>query len=169
MEQEPFIQHIRAGQASGAPATDSQLRRPITRNSNRIERSCLRCHRRKVRCDKKSPCASCARLGVSCFYPGPDEAFRRPHRVTISDLSERLARLERTVQAMSHVYHSHGGNDQSTTTAATSPDHPPAEELTAQESSSNGVLVKGGYSSRYFNETLISRVLEEVLSMRPFL
>lgn len=153
----------RVDRASGEAPIDSAVAKPVTQRSNRIERSCLRCHQRKVRCDKKSPCASCTRIGVPCLYPGPDSTFRRPNKTTISDVSERLARLERTVQALAHDFQSHNGNDQSTVTTGVSPNQlSPAEESTAGESS-NGVLINGGYSSRYFNETLLSRVLEEVL------
>lgn len=167
MEQVPSLpQQSGADRSSTEPPESSLLRTPrLGRKPTRIERSCLRCHQRKVRCDKQSPCASCARLGVLCSYPEPDAVVRRPHRATISDLSERLARLERIVQAMSHDSNSHDGNDQSTASIGSSPNRSgSAEGLASQALSSTGVLVNGGHSSRYFNETLLSRVLEEVHS-----
>lgn len=154
---ESFTGAAGAGQQSRETAADSSVRL-----SNRTERSCLRCHQRKVRCDKKSPCASCARMGVLCSYPGPDASLRRPHRITITDVSARLSRLERMVEAMSRDYQRQGRDDQSTTTAQSPDNFEAAQEPTPQEPSSNGVLVNGGQSSRYFNEVLISRVLEEV-------
>lgn len=164
MEQNPLSTPLpQVDRVSGETSRDSAVAKPVNHRSSRIERSCLRCHQRKVRCDKKSPCASCTRIGVPCLYPDPDSAFRRPNRTTISDVSKRLARLERAVQTLSHDFQSHNGNDQSTVTTGVSPDQlSPAEESTTGESS-NGVLINGGYSSRYFNETLLSRVLEEVL------
>ena len=172
MEREPSLtQHSGADRSSAEPPDGSALRmRRLTQKSNRIERSCLRCHQRKVRCDKKSPCASCVRLGVLCSYPGPEAGVRRPHRATISDVSERLARLERIIQSMSHDSDSHYENDQSTTSVGTSPNRSTsAERLTSQAPSSTGVLVNGGHSSRYFNETLLSQVLEEVHSTDFFI
>lgn len=146
-----------AGQASSAAPDQLRMR------SIRSIRSCLRCHQRKVRCDKTSPCSSCTRMGVFCSYPGPDPPPRRPHKTTIADVSARLARLEKRVDAMAHGSQHTDDESQSTTTAR-SPEHSVAEEPTLTESSSNGVLVNGGHSSRYFNEILLSRVLEEVSS-----
>lgn len=155
-----------ASQAPRQASTDPQPRATrASQKSTRIVRSCLRCYRRKVRCDKMFPCASCARTGVLCSYPGPEEPPRRPHKTTIADVSARLARLERTVQAMSHGYQaheSHDDNDRSISTAQSPERFATPEEPALPESSSNGVLVKGRSSSRYFNEILLSRVLEEV-------
>lgn len=39
-------------------------------------RSCLSCHRRKVRCDRRSPCANCIRHKVPCIFPFADLARR---------------------------------------------------------------------------------------------
>lgn len=66
---------------------------------------------------------------------------------------------------MSHGYQaheSHDDNGRSVSTAQSPERFATPEEPALPESSSNGVLVKGKSSSRYFNEILLSRVLEEV-------
>lgn len=40
-------------------------------------RSCAVCRRRKVRCDKASPCSNCRHADIPCTYP-PDERDRPP-------------------------------------------------------------------------------------------
>jgi hypothetical protein len=78
-------------------STDSQSPRAASR---RTERSCIICHRRKVRCDKESPCSQCSQSGYSCQYPqaGP---VRRVRKTTITDVASRISDLERTVAAVS--------------------------------------------------------------------
>ncbi|KAH8692077.1 hypothetical protein BGW36DRAFT_303394 [Talaromyces proteolyticus] len=56
-------------------------------------RSCLSCHRRKVRCDHGVPCANCSRYGYTCVYPtkNSDTAGKTP---TLQNISNRLERIE---------------------------------------------------------------------------
>lgn len=146
---------------SGDSSTRADSPRPAA-SRKRIERSCLLCHRRKIRCDKKSPCSACTRMGVLCCYPGPEKNPRRPHKTTISDVSARVARLERTVRALSHDSAHHDSHDplmpvpQSPSTPNTAGGSP--------GNTSGGVLVRGKHSSHYFDEILLSRVVEEVAS-----
>ena len=56
-------------------------------------RSCLGCHRRKVRCDRGVPCANCSSCGFSCVYPRKDSDVARKGP-TLQDISNRLERLE---------------------------------------------------------------------------
>jgi hypothetical protein len=131
------------------------------KKGKRADRSCLLCHRRKIRCDKKSPCSSCARQRVLCCYPGLESTPRRPQKTTISDVAERLAQLERTVRAISSTdFKPHNSNEDDKYTVNT-----PLENLPVADEGAplSGVLVQSGDSSRYFNEVLLSRVLEEVL------
>ncbi|KAL4781314.1 fungal-specific transcription factor domain-containing protein [Aspergillus varians] len=151
----------------GDSAARSDSPRPAT-SRNRIERSCLLCHRRKIRCDKKSPCSACTRMGVLCCYPGPEKAPRRPHKTTISDVSARVARLERTVRALSHDSAHYDSHDPSIPVAQASPGTPTAAGGSPGHAS-GGVLVRGKYSSHYFDEILLSRVLEEEREMQYML
>lgn len=55
-------------------------------------RSCVICRRRKVRCDKLSPCSNCRRANIACVFPSHD----RPPR-----WARRLERLVLTNEAAS--------------------------------------------------------------------
>ena len=55
--------------------------------------SCQACHKRKVRCDRKLPCATCQKGGVECIYLAPPPPRRRK-RVGDKDLLAKLKRYE---------------------------------------------------------------------------
>lgn len=44
-------------------------------------RSCVICRRRKVRCDKASPCSNCRRANVACVFPSDDRPPRWARRL----------------------------------------------------------------------------------------
>ncbi|KAF4445867.1 hypothetical protein F53441_10428 [Fusarium austroafricanum] len=69
--------------------------RPRTQSN----RSCTVCHRRKVRCDKKSPCSGCIRSGFECSYPPAAPPARRPRKTTINDVASRISEMEKTIEA----------------------------------------------------------------------
>ncbi|KAK1573566.1 fungal-specific transcription factor domain-containing protein [Colletotrichum navitas] len=138
----------------------------------RIERSCQLCHRRKVRCDKKQPCASCARGGFQCHYPPVGQPVRRVRKTTIADVASRISDLEKTLatgtaQRPSATFQSPQVTPTSTSnfisghSVAGSPGPPtappsgPPVKVVGDE-----ILVRKGTSSQYFDEFLISRVIE---------
>ncbi|KAE8443684.1 hypothetical protein EG329_001456 [Mollisiaceae sp. DMI_Dod_QoI] len=47
--------------------------------------SCIHCRRRKVKCDKKTPCSNCTRLGFQCELAPRKRAPRRPRKESIED------------------------------------------------------------------------------------
>lgn len=82
--------------------------------------------------------------------------------MTIGEISARLVRLERTVTAMTR-----GETILDTGNEATSDIIAPRSELAmgqspAAESSPEELLVQNGDSSRYINEVILSRILDEV-------
>lgn len=86
-------------------ATEStKSKQPLSREggTSLLHRSCHDCNRRKVRCNKESPCDNCVRLGIECTFPSPG---RKP-RATIkkvskkSQLLSRLSHLEQEVQKL---------------------------------------------------------------------
>ncbi|KAL4964140.1 fungal specific transcription factor domain-containing protein [Aspergillus stella-maris] len=102
-------------------------------------------------------------MGLICCYPGPDKAPRRPHKTTISDVLERVARLERTVRALSRdsaLDDSHHDLSMPLYDYEGSP---------GNHESGSGILVRGKHSSHYFDEILLSRVLDEELEMQHML
>lgn len=71
-------------------------------------RSCTTCRKRKVRCDKKYPCASCLKTGSVCVFPGPGRAPRRSRKPQDAELMARLKRLEGVVQSLNNMPPSEG-------------------------------------------------------------
>ncbi|KAJ4032082.1 hypothetical protein NW753_013391 [Fusarium oxysporum] len=69
--------------------------------------SCDRCRRRKVRCDRRHPCAYCVRTENLCTYPPRHKPKERRQRVFISeiyekkidDIAQKLAELSNTLGA----------------------------------------------------------------------
>ncbi|CAG7949172.1 unnamed protein product [Penicillium olsonii] len=57
-------------------------------------RSCLACHRRKVRCDRGVPCTNCAKCDFTCVYPTKDKDRDEQRSPTLQRISDRLGRLE---------------------------------------------------------------------------
>lgn len=64
-------------------------------------RSCITCRRRKVRCDKRSPCSNCVKAGIECIFPPPGRAPRKVKRQPAenAELLTRLQQLENIVEA----------------------------------------------------------------------
>lgn len=132
----------------------------VARRPKKVERSCILCHRRKIRCDKKSPCATCTRTGVLCCYPASEQPARRPRKTTIADVAERLFKLERTLVAISSS-DLHAEADTPSDLTVQAPKHEGGDGG-ENASVAEEFLLQNGDNSRYMNEILISRVLEEV-------
>ncbi|KAK1996581.1 fungal-specific transcription factor domain-containing protein [Colletotrichum falcatum] len=138
----------------------------------KLERSCQLCHRRKVRCDKKQPCSSCARGGFQCHYPPAGQPVRRARKTTIADVASRISDLEKTIvagtaqrpspafrppQSPASTVHSLSVHSVAGSPGPqTAPSSGPHVKVTGDE-----ILVRKGASSQYFDEFLISRVIEE--------
>ncbi|KAK2675251.1 hypothetical protein RAB80_010235 [Fusarium oxysporum f. sp. vasinfectum] len=69
-------------------------------------RSCFACRRRKVRCDRQSPCLSCTRNITDCVFPTPGRATRhgstsaQTPKIKQAHLLSRLQRLESVVEIL---------------------------------------------------------------------
>lgn len=145
---------------------------PAARRPRTVERSCLLCHQRKIRCDKRSPCSSCVRTGVLCCYPSAEQPARKPRKTTISDVAERLGRLERTLVAISSAESplpQGTAVSESARARSASPELDQAaniDESASEVASVSGeLLLQNGDSNGYYiNEVMFSRILEEVSS-----
>ena len=73
---------------------------PNNSNPSLNPRSCITCRRRKVKCDKKQPCANCVKAHIDCIFPSPGRAPRKPRKPQDSELIERLKRLEGVVRSL---------------------------------------------------------------------
>lgn len=60
----------------------------------RNQHSCVICARRKIRCDKQSPCSSCFKSQAVCTYRTPVPSQRHRRRLTQGDLLSRIQELE---------------------------------------------------------------------------
>lgn len=100
----PGISHS----ASGATVIDPTVEPSSILNP----RSCVTCRRRKVRCDKRMPCSNCRKARISCIFPAPGRAPRRPRprdpnappKQTSErevELIKRLRKLEGIVEELS--------------------------------------------------------------------
>ncbi|KAE8378980.1 fungal-specific transcription factor domain-containing protein [Aspergillus bertholletiae] len=129
-----------------------------------VSRSCIRCHQRKVRCDKSHPCGTCVRSKVACRYPASEKIKRRPPNVSLNEAAARLARLERAVSAIVGV--------DEDITAASPPRSKSVEPVSSDRAArgqqtkeshtpTSGFLVTSGPSTRYINESFLSHVLEK--------
>lgn len=126
-----------------------------------VERSCLRCHERKVRCDRAMPCSTCLRINVPCQYPGPGRTKRRSKNP--STRRTRLGMPERAIIAISNR-----DSPDITSRSSSLSSQPRGTDINTSVSAGDhtalteGFLVKDGTSTRYVNEVLFSRVLEKV-------
>lgn len=73
-------------------------------------RSCTTCRKRKVRCDKRHPCANCSKANIDCVFPGPGRAPRRSRKPPDTELLARLRRLEGVVQSLGKGLEDDGGS-----------------------------------------------------------
>ncbi|KAJ5511938.1 hypothetical protein N7453_004041 [Penicillium expansum] len=130
-----------------------------------VERSCLRCHEHKIKCDKGSPCSKCMRQKVTCQYPGPSRAKRQNPKKSTTDIAVRLEQLEQLIAGM--IRERPTGSDSenqdqsaslSMSTGRSDYGPPSTHSAAADRPTQQGFLDKDG---RYINEPLLSRVLEK--------
>jgi len=78
------------------PLPSCSLSAPNTQPTNPINPSrhpCVTCQRRKVKCDRRSPCTRCLTYGHECAQPALQREPRRPARKS-QDLVARVRQLE---------------------------------------------------------------------------
>jgi Fungal Zn(2)-Cys(6) binuclear cluster domain len=166
--------------ASNTTVSGNETEPALVRRYN-VERSCLRCHERKVRCNKAMPCSACIRANVQCRYPGPERTKRRSQKGAQVQLGSRLERLERALGAMTAIpERAHPKTDarllnvEGSNGNSLSP--PPPSEVPRPDSArrnrnsppehhqTRGLLVQDGASTRYINEAMLSQMLEKVIN-----
>lgn len=130
-----------------------------------VERSCLRCHEHKIKCDKGTPCSKCVRQKVACQYPGTSRVKRQSPKKSTTDVAARLEQLEQFIATMVNERPtSLNGQNQGLNTISPMPNgrsdyRPPSNHLAAADRHTYlGFLDKDG---RYINEPFLSRVLEK--------
>ncbi|KAK8035440.1 Bikaverin cluster transcription factor bik5 [Apiospora rasikravindrae] len=104
--------HTMNGMGGGAPAGATIIDPSVEPSSAMNPRSCVTCRRRKVRCDKHMPCGNCRKAHISCIFPAPGRAPRRPRPKDPNappkqtserevELMKRLRKLEGIVEELS--------------------------------------------------------------------
>ncbi len=86
---------ITASSASFSPReSPSSLGKHAASSFCPAERSCLECHRRKIKCDRQLPCSYCTKTRVHCVSAQPSRKSRRFPGPTDVDVLTRLRCLE---------------------------------------------------------------------------
>ncbi|KAG5921180.1 hypothetical protein E4U42_005945 [Claviceps africana] len=107
--------------------------------------SCVLCQQRKVRCDKKKPCAGCVKIGVDCKVVPPQPPRRRGKRLQYKDLVARLKRYEALLTENGIKYDAIGHGSRSE-----APHHEDVDEL---ENDFEGLQTTPGAHSYSTNST----------------
>lgn len=152
---------------AGTASPPSSTTGSVASKQRRLNRSCVLCHQRKIRCDKNSPCGNCRRGDLLCQYPEAEQPVRRPHRTTINDIAARLARLERIVSAIAKSSPGMLAGDSLELASAIDAKAGLHDADIKEGMVSPERLIQGDSSSRYINESLLSHILEEVCKLTP--
>ncbi|KAH8703016.1 fungal-specific transcription factor domain-containing protein [Talaromyces proteolyticus] len=144
-----------------------------------LRHSCLRCRKRKVRCDRILPCSNCIRSQVQCVFPEgikkrrPKESHTHitdPHTHLLND--EVLSRIEKLEQKLDHL--SQNGSfppavDYSLTNASilVSADSIPTTTFSLSEDFGRLAVHKG--KSRYVSSKLWQVLADEAKEMENVL
>jgi hypothetical protein len=150
------------------PDLEQQIHTPSA-TATHVPRSCYTCNRNKTRCDRSAPCSSCTRSGKQCSYPPSGPRIRRSKKTIMAEMASRISSLEKSLaQATAEQKTSQSGprtrlpsTETETTTSSSKPARA-TQPSTLSERSREDVVVQKGSSSQYFNEILLSRVIEEV-------
>jgi hypothetical protein len=67
-------------------------------------RACLLCYHRKIKCDRKQPCANCINSGESCSFPEGKIRRNRPRRKAVEAplIEKRVALLEERLDELAN-------------------------------------------------------------------
>lgn len=151
-----------------APTQPSSPSAAVVRKYN-VKRSCIRCHERKVRCNKDTPCITCVRSEVQCRYPGPERAKRVKSRSRSQNAVEQHSAV-----APANTEAQSGGRSTQSNPGPGPRTAPPTKETDdlghlstvhcapSESEQSGGFLLKEGSSTRYVNEFTFSRILDKV-------
>ncbi|KAL2832865.1 fungal-specific transcription factor domain-containing protein [Aspergillus cavernicola] len=121
-------------------------------------RSCYRCNKKKIRCNRISPCQRCAQANVECISPPPGQARRRRKRPLKAELTTRLKLLEEKVQRLNNE--------------GSSPDRSPLDPTRGSigtEEKQCGKLLVGETTNRYVNHQALNSLLDQVAELRGVL
>jgi hypothetical protein len=124
---------------------------------------CVSCQRRKVKCDRKSPCSRCLAYGQDCRQPETRRAPRRARRAVPSLVSEKLRQLEKSLDEVRAAVLS----DKPEETSETAETAPVASEGQPQPLENTlGRLIIEDENSRYISSSSWANLADQVLPPR---
>lgn len=88
-QQDPICTVGTSSEAARGPAA-------VVRRRNRHINSCLECRRRKLKCDKQSPCANCIRSRRDCVHIAASMDTQSQQR--LADIKEKIGKLEKSIE-----------------------------------------------------------------------
>ena len=157
-EQERLIDFLIWGQTHIYRNMDPTQRRTITRNRELL--ACSECRRRKLKCDRHTPCASCTRRGdeASCTYQRFTNGLEKERERRLQ-AEARLEHLERLVQQLAQ----HG--DSSGLGRNTTPNQVADQQINQEEAS---MMVEALISKEpvFRGSTHWSAMLEDIEGLR---
>ena len=122
-----------------------------------VTRSCWNCHKRKIKCSKELPCATCVRTKAECVYPQLQKR-KRTKRLPVSAILSRLAQLEKKISTIQSPQNEAG--------QTVSPDRGGRMGSTSLEPSKDSpaayTLLISGSRSRYFSDIMMASIATEV-------
>ncbi|KAI4245871.1 MAG: hypothetical protein LQ352_006500 [Teloschistes flavicans] len=62
--------------------------------------ACVSCQRRKIKCDRRDPCANCIKFRIDCIFRAPAPPRRRPRKSPEAALLARLRRYEELLKGV---------------------------------------------------------------------
>lgn len=130
-----------------------------------VERSCIRCHQRKTRCDRKTPCSACLKSenADACLYPGSERVKRRSRKQLTTTLVQQVEKLERIVSSKLEQEPTSDRDKQTARDSSTSPEQiSGVAQPETSSSNATGLLVKDGNFVQYVNDRVLSHILEKV-------
>ncbi|KAE8386303.1 fungal-specific transcription factor domain-containing protein [Aspergillus alliaceus] len=138
----------------------AQERRALTRDYalEQKSRSCICCHRRKVRCDRKTPCGNCERAGWDCVYPSTIHRESTRHNLSLHQINERLERVESMLATLCDGYIS---STRDNTGDQESENLPDARTASNRRLHSWEVLLEDGGRVQYINNSNIRDLLQD--------
>lgn len=132
-------------------------------NSGSFPRSCYNCHRKKIRCNKEDPCSACVRAGKPCGYPPLGPRTRRTKKTIMADMVSRIASLEKSLaEAREAKSNPTPFSSESTNPAISVPQATTYRPEKVIQRSGEDIVVQMGSSSQYFNEVILSKVIQDV-------
>ncbi|KAJ6032245.1 hypothetical protein N7540_002977 [Penicillium herquei] len=115
--------------------------------------SCVVCHKRKVKCDRKEPCSRCAKAEVECIYcpPAPPRRRKRARDASGSASSEREKAFQRISRESPRADGTGYAAHSETRTS-----------LTESKSGSSGRMIMRGGNSVYLENNLWTSASHEL-------